>query len=376
MMEFTYNGLVRWGFGFHNPNHAAAAICAILPFLWGWRRFAWVGWALSAALVAALALTYSRTGFAVAAIEMVAWAVVSRRPRMAWMLAALALAAALGGVAARFAPDAAVMNRPAIWWAGLKLAAANPCGVGHGNSGLLASAFLLDGIEVRTLVNSHLTLLVEHGWAAGCAWVAFLAWALAGGWRRCPRAWIAFAGLSISACASSVFDWHVLFGFAEKGGLGALNFALSWALFGAFLAMGAVLAVADAGAPSAGRGMGAPARRFLVALACALGLLALQPFVPVSGAPKVQGGFVVKEGGDMPLVLHDAEWPLKAVARYFDGGYRLAIAPGLAVPDVKPKEVWLFGAVAESAHRFHGARITAVDPPEFCQLPEGTEVRK
>lgn len=33
-MEFTYEGLVRYGFGFYNPNHAAAFICAILPFVW------------------------------------------------------------------------------------------------------------------------------------------------------------------------------------------------------------------------------------------------------------------------------------------------------------------------------------------------------
>ena len=38
MMEFTYDGFVRWGFGFHNPNHAAAAICALLPFVWGFVR--------------------------------------------------------------------------------------------------------------------------------------------------------------------------------------------------------------------------------------------------------------------------------------------------------------------------------------------------
>ena len=138
MMEFTYNGLVRWGFGFHNPNHAAAAICAILPFLWGWRRFAWVGWALSAALVAAIALTYSRTGFAVAALEIVAWAVMARRRSALLLLLFLGVAALAGGMSARFAPDAAAMNRPSIWWAGLKLAAANPLGVGHGNSGLLA----------------------------------------------------------------------------------------------------------------------------------------------------------------------------------------------------------------------------------------------
>ena len=376
-MEFTYNGLVRWGFGFHNPNHAAAAICAILPFLWGWRRFAWLGWIFSAALVAALALTYSRTGFAVAALEMVAWAVAARRPRMAWLLAALAVAAVFGGVAARFALDAAAMNRPAIWWAGLKLAAANPWGVGHGNSGLLASVFLLDGIEVRTLVNSHLTLLAEQGWLAGCVWAAFIAAALSDGWRRHPRIWIAFAGLAVSAFASSVFDWHVLFDLAERGGLGTLNFALSWALFLAFLVMGAILAFGGCGASAPGHGRRLPKGKvWIVAIVTSWLLILVKFAIPGTDAPLARNGFVVKHGRDMPLVLHDGSWPLKAVVGYLDDGYRLAIASGYAAPDEPPKAVWLFGTVAESAHRFHGARITAVDPPEFCQLPEGTEVRK
>lgn len=39
MMEFTYNGMVRWGFGFENPNHAAALFCAVLPLLWGWKKY-------------------------------------------------------------------------------------------------------------------------------------------------------------------------------------------------------------------------------------------------------------------------------------------------------------------------------------------------
>ena len=36
MTEFTINGLSRHAFGFANPNHAAAAICAMFPFCWGW----------------------------------------------------------------------------------------------------------------------------------------------------------------------------------------------------------------------------------------------------------------------------------------------------------------------------------------------------
>ena len=33
----------RLTFGFHNPNHAAALVCALLPLCLGWRRAAWAG---------------------------------------------------------------------------------------------------------------------------------------------------------------------------------------------------------------------------------------------------------------------------------------------------------------------------------------------
>ncbi len=392
-MEFTYEGLVRWGFGFHNPNHAAAAICAVLPFLWGWRRRAWIGWGLSVPLLAALALTYSRTGFAVAALEAVAFAAWSRRWRFAAAaVVLLVLVAAIGGVAGRFAPDAAALNRLSIWWAGLKLAAANPWGVGHGNSGLIASAFLLDGIEVRTFVNSHLTLLAEHGWIVECAWMAFMAVALVRGTRH-ARVWTSFAGLCLSAFSSSVFDWHVLFGWTDMEGLGAMNFILSWTLFAAFLAMGVRLAIGgrcDGDAACAAR----PPYRVgsnpvcaarppyhsvkLVAIVPVLMLAALW-VTPTADAPKVRGGFVVKEGRDMSLVLRDSEWTLKAVAEYLsvDGGpdgYRLAIAPGYVPLDFPPTSVWLFGAAAESAWRFPSAKMVAVSPPEFCNLPPGVRI--
>ena len=388
-MEYTYNGLIRWGFGFHNPNHAAAAICAILPFLWGFglrvdgcglrvlRPVKWVGLVLSVALFGMLALTYSRTGFLVAAMEIIVWAMATRRRSAVLLFLCLGGAALAGGMAARFVPDAAVMNRPEIWWAGLKLAAANPSGVGSGNSGLLVSTFLLDGIEVRTLVNSHLTLFAEQGWIVGCIWMAFLAVALAGGWRRYPRLWIAFAGLTVSAFASSVFDWHVLFDFTSHGGLGMLNFLFSWALFASFLVVGAVLAldVADGGAFASGRWWSDLAKRLFVALAAAVAAMMIRHFVPVMGVPKVRDGLVVQYGREMPLVLHDATWTMKAVLPYLENGYCIAIAPGYVETEMQPESVWLFGMVAESAHRFPEARITVVDPPEFCPLPPNAEIR-
>ena len=402
-MEFTYEGLVRWGFGFHNPNHAAAAICVALPFLWGRGRIGmhhpiWMALTQcvgTSVLFMMLALTYSRTGFLVAALEVVIWAFLSWRNKSrpsqneiveatrpvvfsVTLVGLLLVVAVAGRVAWRFAPDASALNRPAIWWAGLKLAAANPWGVGHGNSGLIASAFLLDGIEVRTLVNSHLTLLAEHGWIAGCAWMAFMAFALVRGTRH-ARVWTSFAGLCLSAFSSSVFDWHVLFGWADMEGLGAMNFFLSWTLFAAFLAMGVRLAIGgrcDGDAACAAR---PPYHSVKLAAIVLVLMFAALWVTPTADAPKVRGGFIVKEGRDMSLVLRDSEWTLKAVAEYLsvDGGpdgYRLAIAPGYVPLDFPPTSVWLFGAAAESAWRFPSAKMVAVSPPEFCNLPPGVRI--
>ena len=131
MMEFTYDGFVRWGFGFHNPNHAAAAICALLPFVWGFvraeaRLSRWVAAVrglVTVALFVALALTYSRTGFAVAALEALAWAWLTggragarpsqTRPRQArhfrWelcvVLGLLVVVAVAGGIASQTPPS-------------------------------------------------------------------------------------------------------------------------------------------------------------------------------------------------------------------------------------------------------------------------------
>ncbi len=389
-MEFTYDGLVRWGFGFHNPNHAAAAICALLPFVWGFDRagvcpsrlVSVVRWLVTGGLFAALALTYSRTGFVVAALEAVAWAWLGRagarpsqtRPRQArpsrWVLLVvlglLVVAAVVGGVAGRFTQDAAALNRPRIWWAGLKLAAANPWGVGHGHSGLLASTFLLDDIEVRTLVNSHLTLLAEYGWIAGGAWLTFVVVAICGvgmNWRdarfpMCHRSlWTAFAGLSVSAWMSSVFDWHVLLDWSEMGGLGVTNFTLSCMLLAAYLVMGLRLSWTKR-----------HSCRFVGLSVCAI--VAVLLLVPTADVPRVRHGYVVKEGAKMPFVYHDAEWSVKSVLPYLEDGYRIAIEPGVWPPDVSPESIWLFGTCAESACRFTNFPVTVVAPPEFCILPQ------
>ena len=35
-MEFACNDISSLAAGFYNPNHAAAAICALFPCCWGW----------------------------------------------------------------------------------------------------------------------------------------------------------------------------------------------------------------------------------------------------------------------------------------------------------------------------------------------------
>ena len=149
MMEFTFDGIVRQGFGFYNPNHAAALICAIFPFLWGWKKYAWIGWMLTFLLTVPLVMTYSRTGVLVLAFELAAYFIISKTKN--WkLIAAIAggilLILLIGGIFGRFTLDKAVANRPEIWLAGLKLYAANPPGVGLSNSGMIVSNFMLENI--------------------------------------------------------------------------------------------------------------------------------------------------------------------------------------------------------------------------------------
>ena len=86
IVDFAVGDIVRWGFGFANPNHAAAAICALFPFCWGWRgRWRWAGRLIGIVLCAMLAMTYSRTGVVVFAVEAaLLWWIMSGESRRAY----------------------------------------------------------------------------------------------------------------------------------------------------------------------------------------------------------------------------------------------------------------------------------------------------
>ena len=364
MMEFTYNGLVRYGFGFYNPNHAAALICFIMPFLWGWKRLTWLGYLLSALLLIPLSMTFSRTGVIVLVLELFAFYLLSGRKNLKLLLAGIAvliLCAGIWGVLSRFTLDKAVTNRPQIWLAGLKIYAANPFGVGLGNSGLIVSTFLLDGVVCRTLVNSHLTLLAEAGMLIGFLWAGLIFYAQLNGIRK-PAVWCAFAGLTLSSICASVFDWPVLFDFRTFGELGTVNFLLSWFLLLAYISAGCALAWGRINR-----------KRLLTGGIAALAAVLLPLVFYSSQTPFVRDGMVRKSGRKMPLVLYDDEWNLRSVLPYLKDGYFLPLRSGKIKRTQAVRTVWFFGQAAEYAPDYPDAEKTFVSPPEFFELPAGAK---
>ena len=363
-MEFTFNGIVRHGFGFYNPNHAAALICAIFPFLWGWKKCAWLGWSLAFILAIPLVMTYSRTGVLVLAFELAMYFILAKSRNWKMLLCIFGgfiLVFIVGGIFSRFTLDKAVTNRPEIWLAGLKLYAANPLGTGIGNSGLLVSTFLLDGVVCRTLVNSHLTLLTEAGMLIGFLWFGLIFYALLNGIRK-PTVWCAFAWLTLSSICASTFDLPVLFDFRTFGELGITNFLLSWALLLAYISAGCALA----------RGR-INRKRLLTGGIAALAAVLLPLAFYSSQTPFVRDGMVRKSGREMPLVLYDEEWNPRSVLPYLKDGYFLPLRSGNVKCHQSVRTVWFFGQAAEYAPDYPDVEKTFVSPPEFFELPAGAK---
>ena len=361
MMEFTFDGIVRQGFGFYNPNHAAALICAIFPYLWGWKKYAWIGWILTFLLTVLLVMTYSRTGVLVLGFELAAYFILTKTKN--WKLIAsiaggILLILLIGGIFGRFAIDKAVTNRPEIWLAGLKLYAVNPLGVGLSNSGMVVSNFMLENILCQTLVNSHLTLLVEFGIFAGFFWISFLFYSLFTGIKK-PRTWCAVAGLAISAISASIFDWNLLSDFQNFGELSLLNFVLSWLMLLFFLALTLYLLWGKINF-----------KRLGFAAGCAI-LCVILPFcLWKADTPKVKSD-IVYTSIDAPLVLYDEEWNIKSILPYCKDGYQIPLQPGLV--KIKAEKVILFGNAAEYAQDFQESQITYVNPPDFFIPVSNTE---
>ncbi len=325
-MEFTFQGLVRYGFGFQNPNCAAAFIVVLQPLIWSAMQTTRRLWLkilfgiLSALLCGAMALTFSRAGIIVLVLEM-AW-FFAPEWKKCWKVAAallltLATALIVSGALLRFIPDRAMSNRVLIYTAGLKLAAANPLGVGSGNAGTVASAFLLPpGIDCYTLVNSHLTLLAEYGMIAGFVYFFLIGYALSAAKNRTAR--IALAGVLLCACLSPVFDWRVLKDPYDFAGTGMANFIALWLLAGVSLAIFVRLFCA----PFA-------LKRVWIAGGTGVGVLLFTFCFFRHDTPRVRDNCVYKGDGQSTLVLNDAWTPLREVVAILPQDYKLPLRPWL-----------------------------------------------
>ena len=217
-----------WGLG--NPNKTAALIAMLMVAVWGLACFRkWGFWAaltLFTGLGICLIHTYSRGGLIGCFAGLIA--VISCAPRpwpwkkivavavSVWIMVGCSIYLQAN---ARFSQgivkeDRSITNRLELWKVAPQMMAGAPEGWGLGKSG---QAFMqwyqpLDRSEAyRTLVNSHLTWLVEFGWPLRFLYI--LAWLSVfcicrplqnERWQAIPLAiWITFA---VSAVFSSVAE--------------------------------------------------------------------------------------------------------------------------------------------------------------------------
>ncbi len=187
-MEFTYDGLVRWSFGFQNPNHAAALIAIFIPLFWGMRKM-FTGkivftciFIIEILLYLALIATMSRTGIIAIVLGGAFFFYLTHKHwgrkldgksllRTGLIAASAFVILFAFGILKRHyswisSPDDSVLNRLILWQGGLQMLADNPFGVGTGLSGTIFTDFYQPpgaNIAYRTMVNSFLTFIVEQG---------------------------------------------------------------------------------------------------------------------------------------------------------------------------------------------------------------------
>lgn len=190
--QYAFQGSARWGFGWENPNHAAAVIAICIPMLWAlaqiFRRRKRSGFLLGAIftievlVVSGLALTYSRGAMLALIGGLIFYGVVctrgmkhsrNRELMFIWAprFALLAIVLMTTGLDRRFrlsvAGDRSVGNRVELWHGGLKLVKASPLiGWGKGNSGNAYMQWIQDparDVIHHGMVNSYLHISVEHG---------------------------------------------------------------------------------------------------------------------------------------------------------------------------------------------------------------------
>lgn len=237
MADIFYHGVWRMDWGLGNPNKTAAIIAEIMILVWWlayWRKWGfWAAVGIFTALGVCLIHTFSRGGVVALTTGLLALTLATRRS-WAWKrclaigvaITTMVIVACGIGASDRYgqgiaSPDRSIANRLMLWNAAPAMMVDAPDGWGIGNSG---TAFMrwyqsTEHIErYRTLVNSHLTWLVEFGWPLRFLYI--LSWFVvfllcmpsnSDRWRVIPLAiWITFGVASVfSSVAESIWIWGI-----------------------------------------------------------------------------------------------------------------------------------------------------------------------
>ncbi len=234
---FFYEGMERWQLWFDNPNKAAVllaevAIAGLWLLVFRGRIPALIGLSLFGASSSALVRTFSRGGLVswlISAMVLIAiglWRHVSWRRICIAVLAALIVCASAVSVGLHnrisygmSGNDRSVGNRLELWRTVPQMMHDAPMGWGIGNSGRAYMNWYQDlgrDERYRTLVNSHLTWLVETGIIGTFIWV--LLWGMVvqvglkmarnGGSALCLAEWLClFVAASFSSVLESWWLW-------------------------------------------------------------------------------------------------------------------------------------------------------------------------
>lgn len=381
-----FEGFWRMDWGLGNPNKTAALIATLMIAVWGLALIRRIGFWLALVPFTGLAIclvhTYSRGGMLAFILGAIPLVIFAPRPWSKVRVGALVVSIwiAIGAVVylqahERYSRglvdrDESILNRLELWSAAPAMIAAAPEGWGHGTAGHSYMSWFQpeDRREgYRTMVNSHLTWLVEFGWPFRIFYV--LAWAgvlliclpsRGQPWLAIPfGVWIAFGVAALfSSVAESPWLWIVptaAFAAAVVGRIGRR----AWPTRSASLAFGA--------------GAGA-----------ALLMLAATLFLPtdirkIGEAVHVGAGkpdwWVVAD----PAVLGNTYG--KTFRKYRSANRDVSVAivenPS-ALPDLSGASLLVSGEVADVGllgKRMAEASLVRVASPKFlpqeCGLPEG-----
>jgi hypothetical protein len=234
-MDTYFKGVWRMDWGMGNPNKTAVLVAMLMIGIWSivyFRNdFFWAVLLLFAGLSICLVHTFSRGGILAACMGFVTVIAHAPRPWPQWRT--LGVLVAIGIVVATFldlnaeqrftqgivTEDRSISNRIELWKSAPRMIMDAPNGWGLGNAGQAYIEWyqpLGHRETYRTLVNSHLTWLVEFGWPLrilyllGWTGIFAVCWPVADvRWTAVPFGiWVTFAiGAFFSSVAEAPCLW-------------------------------------------------------------------------------------------------------------------------------------------------------------------------